>query len=158
MGGHPKRPEKFFSSKNMGKVILINPFRPPHKKLPYTALFSHTRKLYHIYYASHVRNHCFSMWNLFWIEHSKFLVWKLSIFWWYQKTFCIMSLKSHIMVPLWEFPLFARGSRYWKQPPKSSVLCPLFNIDIHRDIAWSHITIFYLSLSSNTFVLMNHNV
>ena len=27
------------------KVILVNPFRPPHKMLSYTALFSHTMTL-----------------------------------------------------------------------------------------------------------------
>ncbi len=27
------------------KVVLINPFRPPHKKLPYTALFYRTMTL-----------------------------------------------------------------------------------------------------------------
>ncbi len=31
---------------NLAKeIILINPFRPPYKNVPYTALFSHTMTL-----------------------------------------------------------------------------------------------------------------
>ncbi len=61
-GGVIQTPREFFSSKNMEtyhemensminlyeiaeKVILINPFRPSHKKLPYTALFSRNMTL-----------------------------------------------------------------------------------------------------------------
>ncbi len=39
-GGHPNPPESFCQQKHgkTEKVTLLNPFRPPHKKLPYTAL------------------------------------------------------------------------------------------------------------------------
>ncbi len=45
-GGVSQTPRKIFPSKNMEKVTLVNPFRPPHKKLPYTALFYRTMTLH----------------------------------------------------------------------------------------------------------------